>query len=492
MTPPVAKPHFEVSRAGLAKLVERRGKAFAVLELIQNAWDEESTEVIVTVTAVEGEPRVRLIVEDDNPTGFADLAHSYTLYAESTKKSDPSKRGRFNLGEKLVLALCVHASISTTTGTIVFDAEGRHHYPRRKRGRGSKFEGLLRMTREELREMEAAVAALIPPAGIRTTFNGEVLRERTPVASFEAVLATERADAEGYLRPTRRRTTVRVYEVVGGRAAALYELGIPVVETGDRWDISIEQKVPLNTDRDNVTPAYLREVRALVLNSMHKHLDAESAVEGWVGQGLEAPDVTPEAVHSVLSARYGDKRVIADPSDPEGTKLAVSRGYAVIQAGSFNRRQWEAIRSSGAALPAGQVTPSPKPYSDDPNARVRKELPRSEWTPGMERIVAFTAVISEHLTGTRPTVLIVNDRAVKASATYGAGIGGAQFEYNVAHLRRAWFEQEPSSEAVLDLILHECAHHREGDHLSSRYHEALTAFGARLTRLALDKPELFS
>ena len=34
------KPAFEVDRKGLAKLLARRGKHFAVLELPQNALDE--------------------------------------------------------------------------------------------------------------------------------------------------------------------------------------------------------------------------------------------------------------------------------------------------------------------------------------------------------------------------------------------------------------------------------------------------------------------
>lgn len=488
-----AKPHFEVDRAGLAKLLERRGKSFAVLELIQNAWDENITEVRVSVTPVPQRALVRLVVEDDAPSGWADLTHAYTLFAESAKKSDPTKRGRWNLGEKLVLAICTEASIETTTGTVTFDKSGRHHYPRRKRDRGSKFEGLLRLTRDELAEVESAVSSLIPPQGIHTTFNGEQLRARAPIASFEAALPTERADDdEGHLRPTRRRTTVCIYEPVDGRPAALYELGIPVVETGDRWDVEVWQKVPLNTDRDNVTPAYLRDVRARVLNHMHGALDAESATEGWVGQSLEDPDVSPEAVDSVLTARYGEKRVIADPSDPEGTKIAHSRGFSIIQPGSFNRRQWESIRRSCAALPAGRVTPSLRPYSSDPDAPVRTELPRSKWTPGIERIVAFTERIAERLSGVRPQVLIIDDWHVRASATYGRGPGGGQFEFNVARLGRQWFEQEPASERVLDIILHELGHHYEADHLSARYHRALTRLSARLARLALAEPNLFA
>jgi hypothetical protein len=89
-------------------------------------------------------------------------------------------------------------------------------------------------------------------------------------------------------------------------------------------------------------------------------------------------------------------------------------------------------------------------------------------------------------------VLIINDWHVHARATYGRRPGGGQFEYNVAHLGRAWFEQASASEPVLNLVIHELGHHYEGDHLSSGYYKALTKLGARLARLALAEPELFA
>ena len=39
------------------------------------------------------------------------------------------------------------------------------------------------------------------------------------------------------------------------------------------------------------------------------------------------------------------------------------------------------------------------------------------------------------------------------------------------------------------LLIHEFGHQYSGDHLSEEYHEALCRLGARLKRLALEKPE---
>jgi hypothetical protein len=102
---------FDVDKQGLAKLMAGRHKAFVLYELLQNAWDQNVTEVKVSLSEVPGRAESEIVVEDDDPDGFADLAHAYTLFAESRKKANPEKRGRFNIGEKLVLALARRASM---------------------------------------------------------------------------------------------------------------------------------------------------------------------------------------------------------------------------------------------------------------------------------------------------------------------------------------------------------------------------------------------
>ena len=97
---------FTVDKDGLAKVLGRRGKAFAVLELIQNAWDAPGTTRVEVTLQPAPQARALLAVEDNSPDGFSDLTHAYTLFKESPKKADPAKRGRFDVGEKLVLAIC--------------------------------------------------------------------------------------------------------------------------------------------------------------------------------------------------------------------------------------------------------------------------------------------------------------------------------------------------------------------------------------------------
>src|SRR5437763_12002266 len=139
----MTKQWFDVDKSGLGKQAEQHGKGRLVGELVQNALDEAGvTQIAVTLAPVPGRPLADLTVEDDSPEGFRDLAHAYTLFAESYKRGNPEQRGQFNLGEKMVLAVCESASISTTKGTVVFDRdEGRIEKPRQKRDCGSIFQG---------------------------------------------------------------------------------------------------------------------------------------------------------------------------------------------------------------------------------------------------------------------------------------------------------------------------------------------------------------
>jgi len=59
-------------------------------------------------------------------------------------------------------------------------------------------------------------------------------------------------------------------------------------------------------------------------------------------------------------------------------------------------------------------------------------------------------------------------------------------------LGAGFFNKFPSNiKEVLGLLIHECGHEYSGDHLSSKYHEALCELGAKIALVARDEPELF-
>src|SRR5438552_484616 len=238
---------FDVSKTGLGKQAEEHGKGRLIGELVQNALDEAGvSQIAVNLALVPGRPLADLSVEDDSPEGFRDLSHAWTLFAESYKRGNPEQRGQFNIGEKLLLSVCESATISTTKGTVVFDADGRTEHPRQKRDCGSVFQGRIKLTREEYPEVCDYLRSLLLPEGVIVSFNGDRLLPRQPIRTFEASLETLVADDQGVMRLRVRKTPVSIFEALPGEVPSLYEMGLPVVETGDKWHVNIGQKVPLN------------------------------------------------------------------------------------------------------------------------------------------------------------------------------------------------------------------------------------------------------
>src|SRR4051812_44317838 len=363
----MSKQWFDVSRDGLGKQAEEYSKGRLIGELIQNALDEVGvTQIAVTLALVPGRPLADLAVEDDAPEGFRDLSHAYTLYAESYKRTNPCQRGQYNLGDKMVLSVCERASIATTKGTVVFDPEeGRIEQPRQKRDRGSAFQGRIKLTREEYPAVCDYLRSLLLPENIVVTFNGDRLLPRKPLRTFEASLETLVADDEGVMRPRVRKAQVGIFEALPGEVPSLYEMGLPVVETGDRWHVNVGQKVPLNRDRDNVKPACLQAVRVAVLNAAYALLTTdEEATAGWCKLAGSDERCSDEAIKHLIRLRFGEKVAAPDPSDIEAMKRFQSEGGTIVA--GLSKGEWANVRRSGAVPPAGQICPTAKPYSADP------------------------------------------------------------------------------------------------------------------------------
>jgi hypothetical protein len=481
-----------VDRKGLAKKLASRPKVFIFWELIQNAIDENVTRVTIEA---EHQPKLRwarITVSDDAPDGFADLTSVYTLFKDSKKGPDPEKRGRFELGEKLVIASALKATVTSTRGTITIDGDTRTS-SRKKTAQGSVFQGEFRMTTEEFGEALATVKMLLVPAGVEVLVNGVAIGRRLPIATFEAVLPTVRTDDEGELRPTMRKTRVSVYEPLPGEEPHIYEMGIPVVSTTDRYHYDIEQRVPVNFERNNVPPAYLRTLRVFALNHLSDKLTGADATSAWVDDALSDERVDAEPLKRILAERFGERAVIHDPSDPEGTKLAMSQGYAVVHGGSLSREAWQNVRRHEALLPAGQVTPSPRTY--DPEGMPENVLAKTEWTERMQKRARFAQSLYDELTGGRTLVVVI---VIEPLVGWSANLGPldphtTRLCLNLGRLGHEWFAKAHSDREVLSLLIHEFGHDQDGsgDHLSREYHRAVCDIGARLTSLALDTPELF-
>ncbi len=480
------KPWFEVDRKGLEKLLGRRGAEFMLYELVQNAWDQNVTSVSVTIAPVPGKPQALLVVEDDDPDGFRDISHAFTLFAESGKKGDAGKRGRFNFGEKLVLARCLWAEIISTQHAIRFDEDGRHTL-RKRTSKGTRFTAQFRCQHNEIEEIEKAARRLLVPANIRTAMNGVVLAPRKGLLEAKATLPTEVADAGGVLKRTNRVTTVNFYRPEEGEEPWLYEMGIPVCAHNGKYHYEVGQKVPLGLERDLVSQAYMDKLHVLAFNLLSNDLDKADVTTEWVKAATESEQAESVAMTRFMDLTFGEKRVAYDPSDPEANKLAIASGYNVVSGGMMGRTAWANAKDAKAILPAGQVTPSPKPYS--PDGPPLNLLPPEAITADMRRIEALAKKLAKALIGKSIKVRWADEPTWDVLATFGPG---GPLTLNAAGLGQKWLTitDEQASEEVLSLLIHEFGHEYESDHLSRAYYRALTMLGARLARMSAKDPSL--
>jgi hypothetical protein len=481
------EPLFAVDVQGLVRLQAERPKANLLAELYQNAKDEEGvTEIAIRLETAPQAGEVLFTVVDDAPGGFRDLSHAFTLFAESHKLANPLQSGWMNVGEKFLIAACEEVTIVTTDGTIKFDVHSgtRKHLPKQKRPRGTCVMGRLKMTPEALAEARVFLGSILPPEGIKVFLDGRKLAERRALLVWPAKLPTRLTNDKGELTVRLRDTKIAVYPIQGQEVPHLYELGIPVVPIDSTWHVNIAQRVLLNKDRDNVTPAYLKQVLVEVLNHTHELLPKEDVNEGWVHEAAGDERCSTEAIKTVMTTRYGDRYCAASVQDPESNLKAVAEGYTVIHSRSLGAGERDNARRAGLLPVAHDLYPTAKPLSCQPGTRV-DPLDPSEWTDGMQRVVRWSKFLAGNLLSHAIEVVLYKDLDEKCLAAYGE----RTLYFSVNALGRAWFDQNIlRTTAINEVVLHELAHDKVAVHLSEDYHRELCRLGAALARLIAENP----
>lgn len=465
------KDWFKVDAEGLAQLQAGRPKWHVVRELVQNAFDENVTRVELTINGANG--KVNVAVEDDSPEGFRDLADAFTLFGTTYKRSDPTKRGRFNLGEKQAIAQADYAVIQTTKGGVAFERDGTRTTLRSKRQAGSRVELEFKANAEQRQEMAEKAYKFVAPENVRYSVNGCIAEAPKVKLAFESNPLKTVQLVDGEMKDAWRATQVKLYEP-NGDGAWLFELGIPVCKIACKWSLDVQQKVPLAMDRETVPESYLSDLYAQVLNQTVADIQPAEAAEGWVRLGAGHFEVKPETTRALVQKRFGDKVAVAVPGAGRENDEAVANGYRVLHGAELTSEEWTELRKADAVKTtkdlfgltpgnAEQVTP----------------------TEAMCKVSLLAQRIAKRLDGYDLTV-----QFIKLPNSAGAAwFGDRTLKFVVDRLPADFFD-DPLAPQVIDLIIHELGH-EHGHHTDRNYLDALTRFGGELTRLALDEPEFF-
>lgn len=462
---------FSVNHIGLKKNQSDKNKIFIIKELVSNAFDEDISKCEVTVSWDSNGSTIKVV--DDSSEGFKKLADAYTLFNESYKASDTSKRGRFSYGTKSSLAMFKEAKIVSTKGTILFKSDGTRTKTSTKTEKGSIFEGVIKLKKSEYEEILNLSKTIIPPKNVEFFINNVLLKRANNHSVFTETLPTVTVDESGNFTPTSRLTEIELFKSLDKNY--ICELGIPVVETDIPFTINVNQKVPLSKDRDNVKPTYLKKLKAFVLNQTHTDLSEDELQTTFAQEALEQKEATAEAVKSVIDAKFGEDAVVYDMSDIEANKKAFADERQVISGSQLSKEAWSKVKEareqySDFALPSGQIGKYAKPEFTGG----AKEVPVDD---KMQEVVDYAKFLHEQLGFGTLSVIVHDGRG--AYASYGNS--NLQLFFNV--LGRKWFDLENNKQKILELLIHEFGHYYSSDHLSSNYYDGLCKIGAKLIML---------
>lgn len=451
MTGIASKERLAVSTAGMRQLHAGRPAWSLVKELVQNAWDEapEATvcDVQLAPCIVEGDlqhKRTIIKVEDDGP-GFRDIRDAYTLMAPTPKRGDPKKRGRFNIGEKELIAVALHATVETVGTTVTFPREGGRHQQRNTRKRGTIVTLEMPWGKSKREQVLEMLAQFQPPANCRLVVNGHEVHRRQVMSTARAHLATVvQRTPQHPMQIRKRMTDIEVVEK-HGEVGWLYEMGIPIQATTLGYDVDIQQKVPMPPNRDTVSSAYLRSVAAEVLNVMHAQMGGEEFAATWVRSALEDKRIEAPAVSTAIKERYGDK-VAMWSTDKDANMKAAEAGYEVLHPRSMSPEERTHMKELGGLQSAKELfgrTPATEAPTVVELNDVKEQF--AQWVIALGKRAGLKAV---------PVFIKATKTNMAACCT--ANSKNPVVQFNVAKLSDKWLAER--GPAQLQLVIHEFGH----------------------------------
>jgi hypothetical protein len=464
---------IEVDHRGLQAIVRERGEVTLLDELVQNALDTNAKVITVEISS-PATNRVRIEVIDDDPLGYVDLSHAYTLFAPSVKRDDASKRGFMNVGDKLAVAYAVAGRITSTSGSVIIDGDERRRGTKRT-DVGSHVDLTFPMSKATMSKLIERARTYLITEGVTFTVNGEVLPGSMPSSSTKTRLGLY-VEKDGDMQVSQLVTQLDLYEP-DTRGSWIYVLGIPV-ERIDELPVSVDVRGRLKADikRDQVPARELHRIKVAIADHLAAELTHED-VTGWARSTMA--DASPAVVQRIVAETFGVDAMVANPSDQQANIRATEEGRTLIPTRAFSSAEWQQVRELRAADPSFAPTTSSE-YGAITGGSLSEAIPPDEWPPMAVSVAGYAQeVFAELFPGCKLQVSVHDGGKIDCIATM-------RREVNHGHLTLIvgdWFSDQ---QEVLDTIIHEFAHFEADGHGHSiRWGEACASVGARIALLGM-------
>ena len=314
---------FEIDNEGWRRMNAGRKAADLIREAISNTFDAED----VSEVRVNLSPGM-VIVEDDSHSGIGDVNLITTVFM-TNKVDSHLKRGRKGRGIKELISAAEYAEVDTVGQRVIFN-EGRT-VTTSSRKRGTKVTVKVKnWGAAEIHDACTYLNRIIPPEGVKFFINNtEVIRRKTRTY-FNAHLQTQIVEGD-IQKSVYRYGDVHIVNLAKGeREGWVYEMGVPVQQIPAPFHIDVQQRIPLNDNRDSVDSYWLSCLYGDIIKVLVRGMSLGAMKYMWFQFGLSyIYDVEISSI--ILRKLFGDLTKVALKSDnPLANDVARQHGYLII------------------------------------------------------------------------------------------------------------------------------------------------------------------
>ena len=468
-----------ISTDGFAAMNAARPPEHLIKELVQNSLDslapEQAGSIKLHYGLGDGSFQVSCI---DNGSGIADLEDLRVVYL--THKTDcHRKRGRFGRGFKEALCIAEQARVVSGCRQLEFLRENGQRITRLRESaqplNGTEVTMRMPWDPEIAVQLDAYFARFLVPEAVAFTVNGRRITPRLIEHQLEASLNTEIYDAssQSWKKPIRR-TSLALVRALPEETPTIYEMGIPVaaVDWGVPFHCDVQQRVPMNPNRDAVSSGYPLKLQVACLPVLLEQMNAEMLKQDWVGAAGRRCE---EAVQrQIIERAFGENIARSVPKmgvrqfDEDARDLGVQIINTAQTSGGF-REMLKALVPSAKEVVHQQERLEAEQASSRafvPDTPLAPQDPRQQWIERwggqeqVERCLEFAVWFCQGLIDTCP----IPQQAVQGQLTLNAEGSDRLYAHWTSDnwltlaLDQACFWSDPLGAESLMVLIHEAAH----------------------------------